>query len=614
MRILVLHNNNIPICLRQGAQGETNDLIQGIGLVHYAFSLPQTDVPDFDTFTCEKLSFLEKEHYDLIILPYSLSETHIEYSGLRVAAHIRLTPKWNSLTTPILFLGIDRVDEIQKLSFLGGILFTNNVYHSDKTGLNELINIFTWIKKYAQVAPSEEIMESQEYQSLLQRLNTMPVPANYATHHSIANKWAIIRWKEMFMWKEGKEPSLPDESFSDMLYFKYLMCSAGQRERYNNRKRKRSVPTSEILNNRRVIYVDDEAHKGWNAILASILSESGAELIPYPFLDSDKPQTKTEMVQDIMSFLTEDYEKNGGADCYIIDLRLHDEDFQETTKLSDLSGHILAEYIVKKRKDKDNNNIKIGLNPYNQIVVFTASNKVWNLKKELLEVGAIGYATKESPEQNLSRDESYQAFSELFSAIKDACSMSYLKDWYNELVQLHKNGSYSENDLSLLYEFISLLRVDNGSNLPEIIRACVVTLYAFFETFLIKKKRFNLTSMDLYKGDISIGNWFKRVFFKTDKDERGKVTNYIDIQCHDHPISTVNPGWEDPDILAKASKILLPLYIYYDIHYNALLDVLQLINERNKGAHEGISAYSIVQFKNVFNHVILPMLKKTEAS
>ena len=134
MRILVLHNNNLPICLRQGAQGETNVLIQGIGLVHYAFSLPQTDVPDFDTFTCKKLSFLEKEHYDLIILPYSLSETHIEYSGLRVAAHIRLTPKWNSLTTPILFLGIDRVDEIQKLSFLGGILFTNNVYHSDKTG------------------------------------------------------------------------------------------------------------------------------------------------------------------------------------------------------------------------------------------------------------------------------------------------------------------------------------------------------------------------------------------------------------------------------------------------------------------------------------------------
>ena len=236
MKILVLHNNNLPICLRQEAQGEPIELVQGIGLVHYAFSLPQTDVPDFDTFTCEKLSFLEKEHYDLIILPYSLSETHIEYSGLRVAAHIRLTPKWNTLSTPILFLGIDKVDEILKLSLLGGILFSKNVYHSDKTGLDELINIFTWIKKYAQVAPSEEIMESSEYQSLLQRLNTMPVPANYATHHTIANEWAILRWKDMFNWGTNQEPALPEHSkqILNMLYFKYLIALHGSHDKFKS--------------------------------------------------------------------------------------------------------------------------------------------------------------------------------------------------------------------------------------------------------------------------------------------------------------------------------------------------------------------------------------------
>ncbi|MBQ6079651.1 MAG: hypothetical protein IJK93_05160 [Muribaculaceae bacterium] len=603
MKVLVLHNNNLPEYLL--FPSSLNE--KGIDLSPHPFALPPTDVPDFDTFTCSELEFLKDNHYDLIILPYNLSETYTEFSGLRVAAHIRLTPEWNCLRTPILFLGPDNINEIMLFSPLCALLNSTNVFRSS---VKEEERISNMIKKIYDLVPAksqtnEEVMNSFEYQSLLQYLKTIPVPANYATHHSIANEWAIIRWKEMFLWKEGEEPSLPNEDFANMLYFKYLMCSAGQREHYG-RKKKNQIPKSHILKNRRIVYIDDEANKGWAAILATILSGSGAELITYPFLDLQKSINKNDLIQDIIRFLDKDYEDNGCADCYIIDLRLHDEDFQETLKYSELSGHKIARYIVKKDKDKDNK--RVGLNPYNQIVVFSASNKVWNLKEELLEIGASGYAMKESPEQNLSRDESYRGFNEFFNAIKAACNMSYLKEWYNELEQLQKKLGYSEDDLSLLYEFLSLIKIDNGKNRSELLRACVLTLYAFFETY-IEREEFKLIGTELFKGSLSVGHWKRRVLFQTQK-ENSKRKKYIGVQCYKQPLLTVNPGWEDPDEKAKPSQIIIPLYLFYNILSDDLSDILQLVNERNKGAHEGICSFSIEQFKKVFNNVILPMLKK----
>lgn len=186
--------------------------------------------------------------------------------------------------------------------------------------------------------------------------------------------------------------------------------------------------------------------------------------------------------------------------------------------------------------------------------------------------------------------------------------MSYLKEWYNELEQLQKKLGYSEDDLSLLYEFLSLIKIDNGKNRSELLRACVLTLYAFFETY-IEREEFKLIGTELFKGSLSVGHWKRRVLFQTQK-ENSKRKKYIGVQCYKQPLLTVNPGWEDPDEKAKPSQIIIPLYLFYNILSDDLSDILQLVNERNKGAHEGICSFSIEQFKKVFNNVILPMLKK----
>lgn len=601
MNILVLHNNNLPLCLRQGAQGEPIELVQGIGLVHYAFSLPQTDVPDFDTFTCEKLSFLEKEHYDLIILPYSLSESHIEYSGLRVAAHIRLTPKWNSLTTPILFLGVDRVDEIQKLSFLGGLLFTHYVYHSDKTGLDDLIRIFSWISNHTlpQDISNEEIMGSHEYQSLLQRLNTMPVPANYATHHTIANEWAILRWKDMFNWRTNQEPALPEHSkqILNMLYFKYLIALHGSHDKF--KKDQKKYPRIEGIEGKTIVYIDDEFDKGWESILRIIFESSGAQF--NCFYEFDKSLPKDQLISKIESYIA-----TTDADCYILDLRLHEDDFSET---KNISGHEVAKYIKKQ-------------NEGNQIVVFTASNKIWNLKEELFndEIKATGYAIKESPNQNLNREGTKQLYNDFSKCIQLACKRSYLKKLYS----IQDGLELKRQSATQLRSFINLLNKDHDEKTDQdLMNAALITEIAFIEDLIIEQEGFHLRSFKeqiprttkekniielayYIKDELKIHRITDHLFFKTTDDHN----NVIEVSDFKPKASNPDENWSDVK-KKPVTTVSATLLLICKLPHNKVQQYIHLKYIRNSQAAHG-SGYDIKitpkELVDFYKDVIVPVV------
>ena len=80
---------------------------------------------------------IEQKKYDIIFIPYSLSEeNYTEFLGLRLAYHIRLTPEFNNIQTPIVFYGLDSTWEINRLSTLGQILFTANIFSTDKISSN----------------------------------------------------------------------------------------------------------------------------------------------------------------------------------------------------------------------------------------------------------------------------------------------------------------------------------------------------------------------------------------------------------------------------------------------------------------------------------------------
>lgn len=606
MNILILHNNNLPVGIT--SEGTWQVEAEFFNIDYYILSLPPTDRPDFDSFISNELNKINRlgensgntlplAQYDLIVMPLNFTESYMEYTGLRVAAHIRLTKEWKSFSTPILFLGSDNRDDIMRFSPLGELLNTFNIYYSKHNSVGQLCKMFLWINQNKLLAD----VDSPEYRSFLYRLKLIPAPANYATHHSIANEWAILRWIDMMTWDDKyPKPEILHKEFSDMLYFKYLMAVAGDRESFS-RKYKRNnplYPKIDGITNKRIVCIDDESPKGWKELLECIFNASGAKIEFFPFDKLTKSISKEALKDKIEDFLYKDYKNEDGcADCYIVDLRLHDDDFREDIKYKELSGHKIAEFIKSKE-----------LNPYNQVVIFTASNKVWNYEKAVKQTKACGYVIKESPEQNLSKTDSKDLFNKFSKDIKHACEMSFLRGLYSSLKKLEKDFGYAENELLLLYQFVELLNINNNQKQEAIIKAATLTLSAFLETFL--KLRFTITSRELFHCKSSEAMiWQDRVYFCCEKNEDGyKIIS--DVRCFKEKNTEPHIGLESPKPDADISQIVIPLFIYYGFSESTIRKIVQLRNARNTMAHTGEGTFTINDLKEFFDDIIIPLLQK----
>lgn len=456
MRILLLHNNNVPFSFISENWGDGIDL-------EVEIIKPSTDDNDYDVFVSQQLeSIFSNNTFDLIILPYSFSEYNpIEYTGLIVAAHIRLTPEWNHSRKPILFVGPEESKQVAKLSELGSMLFSPGVC---STRTNSLPNLIGGIKDLS----VEDITDS-EFDDFLNRIH-ISRPSNYATHHSIANEWAVMRWaNDVINWGEQEMPILGTKSFTSMLYFKYLIAKSGSRERVSKKWKKNygAEPKINGISGKRIAYIDDEYYKGWGVLLFKIFENSGAELVIYDKFKEHK--NREDLITSINNFI-DDID----ADCYLLDLRLHDDDF-ELEHQNNLTGHEIAKHIK-------NNNVG------NQIVVLTASNKIWNLKEAIFKIGASGYAMKESPELNLKRQESLGLFQEFTRAIRQACKMSYLKEIVNK-----QNGLKNlQPSIAQLDSIVYLLSIDQGKNNQDLLGAAVLAEMVFVEDFIKNQLEYEL--------------------------------------------------------------------------------------------------------------------------
>ena len=197
MKILVLHNNNLPLFLRDPGRTEISGNHFKAKLLKYDSNICTMG---FDSYVSSELAFLKDSSYDIILLPITFSEeNYLEYTGLCVAAHIRLTPVWGKATTPLLFVGPDTSDDVTKLSKLGTIINSYHVFLTAEKEENELLEVIRSIANDYPGGDDVQYRETSLYSNMLNSLN-IPAPANYATHHSIANEWAIISWIEMFSW------------------------------------------------------------------------------------------------------------------------------------------------------------------------------------------------------------------------------------------------------------------------------------------------------------------------------------------------------------------------------------------------------------------------------
>ena len=593
MIVLVLHNNNLPFCLYQAAKFNLADDITIESRILNYDSLVQSD--SFDEYISKQFGSIKGTQYDLIVLPFSFNiENYLEYTGLRVAAHIRLTPEWRKINTPILFVGPDSTGDICALSPLSGLLYSNRVFTTNRVDKSELEDIFRSISiNYKVTSEAEDAdNESSNYNKLLDLIH-IQAPANLDSRHSIANQWAIYRWEQLFKSKY----ELDYDNLTHNLYIKHLIAKNKRIESFNKKfyKQHQSLSFSiSDIKDKHIVYIDDEEAKGWSKLIGRIVSSSKATLSSCPFDKAWQSLSKDQLLTQIKDFIRKDAEINGVADCYIIDLRLHEEDSNPELEHTKLSGHIIAEFV------------KTEINKGCQIIIFTASNKSMDVNNSITNTHVFDYIVKESPEMGYSTNDTYLSLGRFKESLKKAVKLSYIKDIYSNL------DSYDneDGDHNLLYEFAELLTLDNGESNPNIIKACALTLIVFLEKFM--KDNFSIdSSYNISKNSGSYNANIRGKLFV--KSEKIRSKNCVVESFWNESLKPFSSDFEPANFDSDITKIIAPLYCYYKFSNETINKVVRLRRERNTNiAHGGNTcSLDITDLREIYNNVICVILKKS---
>ena len=601
MKVLVLHNNNIPSFLLLDTQ--TKD----IHIKSISVALPETDIPDFDSFISNKMidgngANLKKESYDIIILPYNTTENNVEYTGLRILAHLRLSREWNCLSTPVLFLGPDTTDEVNQFCELGSLLHSFNVFKSSKNKQEDVLELLRRINKETRTI--ENVEDTPAYKDFLKRMKSLSAPANYATHHSIANEWAIMRWNDMMT----NPVELPVVAFTTMLYYKYLRALYGDSQKMKKWLKKQGLVNLERIDNieegKKLVLIDDEWNKGWADILAKIAKTSGFE---FKNCEIKKEWDRETLVNKVKSFVD-----NNDADCYLLDLRLHDSDFdEEYLKNNDLrlSGYEVLDHI------KTNNEA-------NPVIVFSASNKLWNFKNTVWDYkdnksskekeGAIDYILKETPESALTARESYRTYCDFVNAVRLSFRMSKFKEVVKKQEKL-KEIYPSVSSLDTFYKFVLL---DKGKINNSILKACLMNLWTFMEEYLtdryciIPTEQGGSRQLSPKTNDFNYGLVSNCVFFKKQRIKNSNHFKIIEVYLSSDNTKQLTPGLEEVDN-SKFGVIVSSLHLVYNIGERLINDILvPLGNSRNTISHEsGYVEITVERLYTLYYKIIVPVIE-----
>jgi len=460
MKKLLIYNGNVP---EESIRDFAEKSVFRVSLAELADENFNNDV-----YCDNELSKCCTEEYDIIYITLNQSEyDYLAMEGLRIAHHIRLSSKYKNTRTPIVILCQENLEQILKLSKLGNILITPGTFLSSDLTLKEDI-------------PLNKISDDQ-YRLYLSRTSIDP-PGNYQSHHSIANEWALFRYATAF--KEPiKESSLKhfdnlnfklnSLAYLSTLHFKYHEVLYLRQPFKDRAKDKNATFKINGIEGKKIGLIEDEFLKGWEDFYSCIIEDSGAELIS--FTEFDKSLEKNELIAKIEKWLLLQVETENLCDLYIIDLRLHDDDFYEKSP-EQMSGFLLSKYLKLK-------------NPGIQILISTASDKLRNFQ-EFFNIGVHNFAVKESPETNFNRHETEYAIINLQSEIRKACSKSFLKEFYTEIDKIDKehkfNGSLSDEEKEfknkvfgkggLLYDVFYFLNSKDAHMIYSSLMTCFIIL------------------------------------------------------------------------------------------------------------------------------------------
>ena len=417
---------------------------------------------------------LKLEKCDIVFIKVSLSKNYLEYLGLRLAYHIRLTKSLGAKAyMPIVLIAEESFQYLGLTHPEPSILFTKGIYL-----IKELLDDYQKALKWF---ADGRIKPLDDFSLFVNSIFVNP-PANYQSHHSIANEWALVRYFSMLESDDSNilyvslQNKIYDLDYLKTLHFKHLEAKAN-RQKFNSKKHTINAILKGI-EGKKIGIIDDEINKGWLEFYGYILNKSKATAMP--FNNFQKDETKVELIKKIEQWLLEIFKLVDPIDIFIIDLRLHDDDFSEQD-FQNLSGIQIIKFLKK-------------YNPGIQVVVSTASNKVWNYQK-CLDLGVKYFSVKESPETYNTRSETVASFSHFSNQLSNAVKDVFLAEIFRKIEDLKKNNIFSKITLEkdkksanliiekngLLDQIFNLLRLDNSDE--AIIHQCLLIAFQILENY-----------------------------------------------------------------------------------------------------------------------------------
>jgi len=482
---------------------------------------------DIDQIIHSFLSDNRKSKIDSFTIPISLSNNFMEFSGLLLAHHIRLSREFKFCDVPIVFYGSLKLEQLLRITPLARILLTSNVVYVDTTKYS-----------FADIQKSLEgyKVKSFDTSTFLDQIQINP-PVNYDSHHSVDNEFALNQWS-IFIKCYDELPPIFRKEYESKLYFKYLKLkqSLAQVEKLLEKT------IIETTGNTKILLIDDEAKKGWENFYNSLFRNSKIK-----FEDSGiefKKEEKNDLVAKIESRV-----KDFNPDVVLLDLRLHDSDFWEEVEPQNLTGIKILEKIKE---------INRGI----QVIMTTASNKAWNFNLAK-QKGAYDFIIKDGFE------DPSRAIEKLICTIEiSAKRAKFLKGIGKRIDEIKTviigNSYFNANDDKIRNKFFSNLNLsfellDLSSEEPEkqkYFAYSYLQLFLCIEEFLKIKDIFEFgdkcyinNSILVARKDPNNESWLASIKFIDNNP-----SHYI--LCNSEKSSRLNPQQSD----FKMSAVLIYLF------------------------------------------------------
>ena len=388
---------------------------------------------------------IKDKEMDILFIKDSLSKNYLDFLGLRLAYHIRLSEELGEKRfIPIVILSDLDGYNLNKFTSLARVLFTKNIFIGDNTPRT--------IEFYKNNLTINENFQNNFQENFLDIIE-IEAPKDYLSSHSIANEWSIYRW--------GKYLNITNENIenniSSMLYFKYLT------NKYPIEETGSFTPNT-LTRIGKVLYIDDEWEKGWKNIFEHLF-----ESIDFQCLEENYKDKEVNEIIEFVKAKIQDY----NPDTVILDLRLHDDDFKEDINIDDLTGI----QILKMIKEEINRGI--------QCIELTASQNSLILEK-LYDYDIIGYVKKEHP--NNYKIDTKENINKVVSLVDTGLKNKYLKEiWIIQEEIKALQGFTITDEADLLSELFTnsqfVFDILNGKAENKMNMA-VLTIYKCFEVIV----------------------------------------------------------------------------------------------------------------------------------